>query len=132
MPSDLLPLNPACLLALYFSICHTCCYGVSLSAVPAGVVPQYRPYFLVWCLTISRACCVMPHYRPCLLVWCLIISHACWYAASLQDMPSGVVSHCRPCHLVWCLATGHACWCDTSLSAMPVSVVPHYRPCLLV
>ena len=44
------------------SICHTCRYGVSLSAVPAGLLPPYR---------------------QCLLVWFLTISHACWYVASL-------------------------------------------------
>ena len=37
--------------------CHSyCCYGVSLSAVPADVVSYYKPCNLVWCLTISRAC----------------------------------------------------------------------------
>ena len=28
--------------------------GISLSAVPAGVVSNYTPCILVWCLTISR------------------------------------------------------------------------------
>ena len=41
MPADLLQLNPAYLLVLCFSLCHTCGYGVALSAVPAGVVPHY-------------------------------------------------------------------------------------------
>ena len=44
-----------CLLALCFSICYTCWYGVSLSAVSAGIVS---------------------HYQPCLLVWWIIIGHA--------------------------------------------------------
>ena len=55
MPADVLPLNPAYLLSLCFSICHTCWYGDSLSAVPAGMVPHYQPYLLVWCLTIGNA-----------------------------------------------------------------------------
>ena len=38
MHADLLPLNPACLLVLCFSICHTCWHGVSLTDVPDGVV----------------------------------------------------------------------------------------------
>ena len=47
MPADLLPLIPACLLVLCISICHTCVYGVSLSAVFAGVEPHYCPCLLV-------------------------------------------------------------------------------------
>ena len=43
----LLPFIPACLLVLCISICHTCVYGVSLSAVPAGVEPHYSPCLLV-------------------------------------------------------------------------------------
>ena len=55
------------ILVLYLLIwCHNssraCWYGISLSAVPAGVVLRYR---------------------SCLLVWCLTISHACWCGASL-------------------------------------------------
>ena len=41
MAADFLPLNPACLLVLCFSICHTYFYGVSLSAVPVGLMPHY-------------------------------------------------------------------------------------------
>ena len=70
IPADLLSLNIACLLALCFSICYTCWYGVSLSAVPAGMVSHYQP-------------CLLLHYRLCLLVWYLTISHACWCGASL-------------------------------------------------
>ena len=47
MPADLLPLIPACLLVLCICICHTCVYGVSLSAVPAVVEPHYSPCLLV-------------------------------------------------------------------------------------
>ena len=80
MPADHLSLNIACLLAVCFSICYTCWYGVCLSAVPAGMVS---------------------HYQPCLLAWYFIIRHAfwfrtaCWCCASLYVMPSGVVPHCR-------------------------------------
>ena len=98
MPTDFLSLNIACLLALCFSICYTCWYGISLSAVPA---------------------CVVLHYRSCLLVVYLAISHACWEGASLLAMPSGVVPHCKPCLLVWCLTIGHACWRGTTLYTMP-------------
>ena len=45
MPADLLSLNIACLLALCFSSCYNGWYGVSLSAVSAGMV-----------LAISRTC----------------------------------------------------------------------------
>ena len=89
MPVDLLPLNIACLLAVCFSICYTCWYGVSLSAVPAGMVSNYQ---------------------PCLLVWCFIIGHAFWCSASLMVMSSGVVPHYRPCLLALYLTIGHACW----------------------
>ena len=138
-----LPLNPACKLVLCFSICHTCWYGVSLSAVPAGVMPHYRSYLLMWCLNIS----------PAVLVWCLSIGHAFWCGASLQAMPSGVVPHyqpcllmCRhtightfwpgaslqPCLLVCCLTIGHTFWCGASSSTMPAGVLPHCRLSLLV
>ena len=49
------------------TISHVCWYGVSLSAMPAGVVPHF-----------VMPSGVVPHCRPCLLVWCLTISHACW------------------------------------------------------
>ena len=111
MPSDLLPLNIVCLMALCFSICYTCWYGVSLSAVSAGMVS---------------------HYQPCLLVWCFIIDHAFWFGTSLSAMPVGVVPHYRSCLLVWRLTVSHFFWCGASLQAMPVGVVTHYRPCLLV
>ena len=94
IPADILPLNIACLMALCFSFCYTCWYGVSLSAVSAGLVS---------------------HYKPCLLVWCLIISCARWYGASLKIMLFDLVPHYLPCLLVWCLTIGHAFWCDVSL-----------------
>ena len=106
---------------LCFSICHTCWFGVSLSAVPAGVIPHYRPYLLMWCLNIS----------PAELVWCLSVGHTFWCGASLHTIPSGVVPHYQPCLLVCCLTIGHAFWCGASSSTMPVSVVPQSRPCLL-
>ena len=80
-------------------------------AVPAGVVSRYRPYPLVWCLTICRAC------------WCgVIIGHAFWCGTSLSAIPVGVVPHYRPCLLVWCLAIGHTLWCGASLSVVPAGV----------
>ena len=97
----ILSLNIACLLALGFSVCYTCWYGVSLSAVSAGMVP---------------------HYQPCPLAWCLIIGHAFWFGTSLSAMPVGVV---------WCLTIGSAFWCGASLWVMSSGVVPHYRSCLL-
>ena len=73
MPADPLSFNIACLPAVRFSICYTCLYGVSLSAVPAGMV--------------------MLHYRSGLLVGtslsampvgvCLTIGHTFWGGASL-------------------------------------------------
>ena len=99
------------LLVWCLTISRVCWYGVSLSAVSAGMVS---------------------HYQPCLLVWCFIIDHAFWFGISLSAMPVGVVPHYRSCHLVWCLTVGHFFWCGASLQAMPVGVVPHYRSCLLV
>ena len=107
---------------LCFSICHTCWYGVSLSAVPAGVMPHYRPYLLMWYLNIS----------PAVLMWCLSVGHAFWCGASLQAMPSGVVPHYQPCLQVCCLTIGHSFWRGASLSTMPIGVLPRYRSCLLV
>ena len=101
MSADLLSLNIACLLALCFSICYTCWYGVSLSAVSAGTVS---------------------HYQPCLLVWCLTISRVSWYGVSLSAVPAGVVLHFRSCLLVWCLTVGHVFWRGTSLYAMPAGL----------
>ena len=82
MPADLLSLNIACLLALCFPICYTCWYGVSLSAMSAGMVY---------------------HYQSCLLVWCFFIGHTFWFCTSLSAMPVDVVPHYRSCLLVWCL-----------------------------
>ena len=104
-------LHPACKLMLCFSICHTCWYGVSLSAVPAGVMPHYFSCLLMWCLTISPVC------------FCdtFSIGRAFWCGASLQAIIPGVVPHYRPCLLVWYLIINSAYLC-----------LPHFRPCLLV
>ena len=93
MHADLLSLNIACLLALCFSISYTYWYGVSLSAVPAGM---------------------MFYYQPCLLSWCFIIGHVFWFGTSLSAMHVGVVPHYRPCLLVWCLTVGHVFLCGAS------------------
>ena len=50
MPADLLSLNIACLLALCFSICYTCRYGVSLS-VPDRVAQSVTCLATDACLT---------------------------------------------------------------------------------
>ena len=148
-----LPLKAASQLVLCFSICHTCWYGVLISAMPAGVMPHYRPYLLMWCLNISLAVLVwclsighafkcgaslhampsrvVPHSQSCLLVCCLTIGHAFWRGASSSTMSVGVVSHYRPCQFGCRLTIGHAFWCGASLSTMPIGVLPHYRPCLL-
>ena len=117
-----LPLSTARYLAFCFPICHTCRYGVFLSAVSVGVMPNYRSYLLMWCLNIS----------PAVLVWCLSIGHAFWCGASLHAMASGVVPHYQPCLLVCCLTIGHAFWGRASLPTMPIGMLPHYRSCLLV
>ena len=66
--------------------CHSyCAYGVSLSAMPAGVVSNYRQHSGV-----------VPHYQP----WCFIIGHVFWCGTSLSLMPVGVIPHYRPCLLV--------------------------------
>ena len=66
------------LLVWCFTISRACWCGVSLSAVPAGMVSHYWPYLLVWCLTIGCAC---------------------WYGVSLSAVPAGLVSHYLPCLL---------------------------------
>ena len=104
-------LNIASLLEVCFSICYTCWNGVSLSAVPAGMVS---------------------HYQPCLLAWCFIIGHAFWFGTSRSAMTVGVVPHYRLCFLRWCLTVGHVFWYGASIKVMPVGKVPHNRPCLLV
>ena len=96
MAVNLLPLNLACLPALCFSIRHTCWYGVSLTVLPAGVVPHYQQCMLVWCLTIGHVfwCCaslnvmsvvVVPHLRQYLLVR----YHCNWYFTSRVQMVEG-------------------------------------------
>ena len=87
------------LLVWCLTLSRACLYGVSLSAMPAGIV------------------C---HYQPCLLAWCFIIGHAFWFGTSLSAMPVGVVPHYShtfwcgeslwSCLLVCCLIIGHACW----------------------
>ena len=94
----------ACLLNFCHSILHVCwrcaslsalCwYGVSLSAVPAGMVSRYQ---------------------PCLLAWYFIIGHAFWFGTSLSAMYVGVVPHYRTCLLVRCLTVSHVFWCGASL-----------------
>ena len=87
--------QPACLLTFCHSIlhvcwrcassiCYTCWYGVSLSAVSADMVSHYQPYLLVWCFVISHACwCGASLYRSYLLVCCLTVGHVFWCGASL-------------------------------------------------
>ena len=80
---------------------HACWYGVSLSAVTAGVVLHYMPCFLVWYFLSTMPVVVAPHYRHCL--------EGFWCGASQQVMSSGVVPHYRPCLLAWYLTIGHTC-----------------------
>ena len=111
MPVDLLSLNSACLLALCFSICYTYWYGVSLSAVSAGMVSHHQPCLLVWCFVISHAFWVVTSLSAMpvgVVPHC--IGHTFWCVASLYVMSSGVVPHYRPCLLAWYLTKGHACW----------------------
>ena len=75
MSADVLSLNIACLLALCFSICYICWYGVSLSAVSAGMVSHYHGVVL--------------H-----------IGHTFRLGTSLSAMPVGVVPYSMPCLLV--------------------------------
>ena len=94
MPNGVVLLYLLYLLVWCLTISHVCWYGISLSAVSAGMVS---------------------HYQPCLLVSCFIIDHAFWYGTSLSAMLVGVVPHYRSCLLVWCLDVGHFFWCGTSL-----------------
>ena len=62
MSADLLSLNIACLLALCFSICYTCWYGVSLSAVSVGVVLHIGHTFWFGTSLSAMPVGVVPHY----------------------------------------------------------------------
>ena len=74
------------------------------------MVPQYRQAF--WCGVSLHALPygVVPHYQPCLLDCCLTIGHAFWCGASSSTMPVGAVPLYRPCLLAWYLTIGHAFW----------------------
>ena len=117
MPTDLLSLNIACLLVLCLSICYTCWYGVSLSAVSAGMVS---------------------HYQPCLLVWWIFIGHAFWFGTALSAMPVGVVPHYRP-YLLVRFALQPTFWLvecrrksDGYKSGATLTEVPLHQTCLLI
>ena len=118
----------ACLLALCFSICYTCWYGVSLSAVLAGMV------FLISAVPAG----VVPHFRSCLLVWCLTVGHVFWCGASLYAMSVGVVPHYMPCLLVR-FALQPTFWLveckwkrDGYKSGSTLTEVPLHQTCLLI
>ena len=110
MHADLLSLNIACLLALCFSICYTCWYGVSLSALSAGMVSHYQLCLLVWCFIIGHAFWFVTSLSDMQVGGCLTIGHAFWCGASLYVISSGVVPHYRPCLLAWYLTVAHDCW----------------------
>ena len=129
------------MLVCCLTIGHVFWCGDSLSAKPAGVLPNYMSN------PKSNPAGVLPHYRPCLLVWWLIISQKCeceyvskvsmmiriyhnhtqqinpWYREKEPEntnshKPAGVVPHYRSCLLVWYLTNNHACWWCVSLYAM--------------
>ena len=111
MPADLLSLNSACLLAVCFFF-----------AIPAGMVSHYQPCLLVYGLSLSAVPAGVVLHLKAMPFGLVPISNACWCCASLKAMPSGVVPHCSTCLLVWCLTICHACWHGTSLSAMPAGL----------
>ena len=63
------------LLVWCLTISRVCWYGVSLSAMPAGVVLHYRSFLLFGTSLSAMPVGVVPHFRSCLLVWCLTIGH---------------------------------------------------------
>ena len=76
MPADLLSLNIACLLAVCFSICYTCWYGVSLSALPAGMESHYQPCLIpgrvgqsVTCLATDASLTADPGVASSIPAW---------------------------------------------------------------
>ena len=115
------------LLILCLTISRFCWYGISLSAMPAGVVLHNRSCLLVWYPTISHEKGVVPHYRQCLLVWCLTVGHVFWCGASLKAMSVGWVPHYRPCLLVR-FAFQPTFWLDEG-SGMATSVVLLLQRC---
>ena len=124
MPADLLPLIPACLLVLCISICHTCLYDVSRSAVPAGVLTIGHAF---WCDASLSAMPsgVLSHHRPRLLVWYLIINRAHWCGASLQAISSGQL----PLQLTFLLVEWR--WKDGYKSGATCTEVSSHQTCLL-
>ena len=75
----------ACCRPFATQYCHSnCWYGVSLSAVSAGLV-FYNKGHACWCSTSLSAMLagVLLHIRSCILVWYLTISYACWCGASI-------------------------------------------------
>ena len=88
------------LLVWCLTISRVCWYGVSLSAVPAGVVLHIGHTFWFGTSLSAVPVSVVPHYRSCLLVWCLTVGHVFWCGASPYAMPVGVVPHYRSCLLV--------------------------------
>ena len=65
------------------TISHACWYGVSLSAMPAGVVLHYRAFFWFGTSLTAMHIGVVPFYRPCLLGWCNTVGHVFWCGPSL-------------------------------------------------
>ena len=106
----LLSFNIACLLALCFSICYTCWYGVSRSAVSADIVSYYQPCLLVWWGAITSdmfadpvpisdmPACSVQLYQICMLgsfiqilvfVKCFSIRREIWYVTNPPNMSKG-------------------------------------------
>ena len=91
---------------------HALSCGASLSALPGGVVPHYRPCLLALYLTISHACWSIATATDILLVECRWKKDGVWCnlysGAIISDKSANMVPFSDM--LVQCNSIRHACW----------------------
>ena len=88
MPADLLPIKPACLLVLCFSICQH---------------PHYRPCLLACYLNIGHACWSIATATDILLVGCRWKKDGYKYDATCTEVPLYQTCLLIQCHSQICL-----------------------------
>ena len=134
------------------TICYAFSCGASLSALPVGVVPLYKPCLLAWYLTIGQVCWTIATATDILLVewrwkmdgvWCYlysggIISDMSADAVPLSDMPACTLQLDQTCMLgsfihirefVKCCSIRQGIWSVTNQSDMPTCRVLLPRLC---
>ena len=78
----MVPHYQPCGLVCCLTIGHAFWCGASLSTMPIGVLPHYRPCFWYGASSSTMPVGVVSHYRPCLLAWYLTIGHVFWSIAT--------------------------------------------------